>query len=385
MTADDRAGWTWIGAVARAREEAPFLVGAVTFAVFQFHGDRWLVGLTGFFIAGLIFMWLFAAAVWATFGVVRHADALAHLLGEPFGTLILTLSVIGIEVSLIASVMLTGIASPELARDTMFAVLMIVLNGLVGAALLLGGLRHKVQDYNLQGARAFLVVLLPLSVFALILPDFTVSTADATFSPLQAGFFALITILLYGVFLIMQTVRHRTFFEQPTVGDPVAESTHAPDEAHGPIRSRSYHTAMLLLTLVPIVLLSKRLAKLVDFGIVEVGAPVALGGVLIALLVLLPESMSAIAAARANLLQRSVNLLLGSALATIGLTVPAILAISLVIGHPVTLGLDNVSIVLLVLTLVISTMTFGGARTNVLQGAVHLVLFLAYLLLIFSP
>ena len=373
------------------REEAPFLVATVTFALFQFGLDATLVKAVGPetaapVIAAVFAIWLFTVALWAAFGVVRHADALAIKLGEPLGTLVLTLAVVGIEVSLIAAVMLTGADSPTLARDTMVAILMIVLGGLTGAALLIGGFLHSEQDYNLPGARAFLGVLVPLAVFALVLPEFTVSTARPTFTPLQAGFFAIITLALYGVFLAIQTVRHRSYFEQP-VPDREAdhEAAHAQPHGHGPVRSTAYHAVFLVLTLLSIVLLSKRIAKLVDFGIVEIGAPVALGGVIIALLVLTPESMAALAAARANQLQRSVNLLLGSALSTIALTLPAVLTVSLLTGAPLELGLDMAPMVLLLLTLVVCLMTFGGTRTNMLQGAVHIVLFLAYLLLIFSP
>lgn len=368
--------------MATVRDVLPFIVGAGTLAVFQFGGDAWLTGLDNPPIAALLFTWLFVAMLWATFGVVRQADALADLLGEPYGTLILTLAVIGIEVALISAVMLAGEASPTLARDTMHAVLMIVLNGLVGAALLLGGIFHREQDYNLQGARSFIAVLLPLAVISLILPKFTESTATPTFSPLQEGFFAVMAVLLYGVFLAVQTVRHRGYFEEPDIANNGSVRVR---QGHGAIGSATYHTVLLILTLVPIVLLSKRLAKLVDFGIVQAGAPIALGGVIIALLVLAPEGLAALRAARANHLQRSVNLLLGSALATIGLTVPAALAIGLAIGQPVILGLSDASAVLLLLTLVMSALTFGGVRTGVLQGAVHLVLFLAYLMLIFAP
>ncbi len=370
------------GMMSLLREQIPLIAILASLAFFQFGGDSLLVGLSDPLAAGLFFLWLFGVMLWAAFSVVRHADALAELLGEPYGTLILTIAVIGIEVSLIASIMLTGQSAPTMARDTMFAVLMIVLNGLVGFALLLGGLKHHEQDYNLQGARAFLSVLLPLSVFALVLPRFTISTADPTFSPVQAGFFALVTVLLYGVFLAIQTVRHRGFFEQPPSEGAKKDEGH---HGHGPIRSLPYHAVMLVLTLLPIVLLSKRLAKVVDFGIVQVGAPVALGGVIIAMLVLAPESMAALGSALSNRLQRSINLLLGSAVATIGLTVPAVLAIGLIFDQEVTLGLDNASMIMLLLTLVVSTMTFGAVRTSLLQGAVHLVLFFAYLMLIFSP
>ncbi|UUX50848.1 hypothetical protein NUH88_03900 [Nisaea acidiphila] len=363
---------------------SPLLVGAATLAGFQFGADGLLSGLDGHLLAGLLFIWLFGTILIGAFGVVRHADRLAEVLGEPYGTLILTLAVVGIEVALISAVMLTGDGSPTLARDTMFAVLMIVMNGLCGGALLLGGLRHGQQDYNLPGARAFIAVLAPLAVFALILPNFTTSTAEPTFDSFQAGFFALTTVLLYSVFLGIQTMRHKSFFLDPDDRGDASEETAAEKAPSGRITA-ALHGILLLVTLLPIILLSKRMATVVDYGIVQVSAPPAIGGVIIALLVLIPEGMAALQAARTNRLQRSVNLLLGSALSTIGLTVPAVLAIGLLTGEMITLGLDSVSMIILMLTLFISSMTFGGVRTNMLQGAVHLVLFCAYVMLIFRP
>ncbi|MFO7908737.1 hypothetical protein LG277_02520 [Vreelandella aquamarina] len=373
------------------REEAAFLVALLTFVILHFglHDtlNKAITPETAQPLIGVFFaVWLFAVVLWAAFNVVRHADVLAIKLGEPLGTLILTLAVVGIEVSLISAVMLTGAEAPTMARDTMTAVLMIVLGGLTGASLLIGGFFHGEQDYNLPGARAYLGVLVPLAVFALVLPDFTASTDSPSFTPVQAGFFAIITLVLYGIFLAIQTVRHKSYFEQPMqerAADHEAAPVHSHD--HGPQHATSYHAVLLLLTLVTIVLLAELIAMIVDFGIVQAGAPVALGGVIIALVVLTPESMAALAAARANQLQRSVNLLLGSALSTIGLTLPAVVAVSLITGANLQLGLDMAPMVLLLLTLVVCLMTFGGTRTNVLQGAVHIVLFLAYLLLIFSP
>ena len=267
----------------------------------------------------------------------------------------------------------------------MFAIYMIVLNGLVGLSLLLGGLRHIEQDYNLQGANAFLAVIVPLSVIALLLPRYTVSTAAPAYTPAQAAFFSLATILLYGAFLAIQTSRHSDFFMQPKSRNNGSKSRAPAVDHKGATLSPTAHALLLILTLLPIVLLSKELAKLVDFGILSLGAPAPLGGVLIAVLVLTPEGVVALRAAVADQLQRSVNICLGAALSTIGMTVPAVLAIGLVTGKTIVLGLENRDIVLLVLTLFVSALTFSSTKTNVLQGAVHIVLFLAYLFLIFSP
>jgi len=270
----------------------------------------------------------------------------------------------------------------------MFAILMIVLNGMVGTVLAIGGLRHREQQYNLQGALAYLAVITPLAAIALILPTFTQSTATPTFTPQQAIIFGTLTALLYAAFLAIQTTRHRDFFMQPKTrakdADLVAPASPEP-HGHGTVYSAPYHASLLIATLLPVVLLSKPLAKLLDHGIEQIGFPIALGGVLIAVLILSPEWTAALRAAARDQLQRAVNLSLGSALSTIGLTVPVVLAISVMTGTPIELGLSNVEIVLLAVTLFVSHMTFSGAPTNILLGLVHLVLFAAYLVLIFRP
>ncbi|MGB7934559.1 MAG: calcium:proton antiporter [Gammaproteobacteria bacterium] len=375
------------------RSESALMLGAVTTILFYIFSDTLLVGFAPDARTIVLFLWLFATMVWCAFGVVRHADCLAEMLGEPYGTLILTLAVIVIEVSMISAIMLHGENQPELARDTMFAVLMIILNGMVGLALLLGGLRHREQHYNLQGAKAFLAVLVPLAVLTLILPVFTISTELPDFTPAQALYFAAITVILYGVFLMIQTVRHTGHFMQPGkrgqpgsgAPDPLVHEETAHTHGRHELRSVSYHAVLLVLTMLPVVLLSKKLAVFVDYGVETMGAPVALGGLIVAALVLAPEGLGALRAALANRLQRSVNILLGSALATISLTVPAVLMIGLLTGRNVELGLDPVEMVMLLLTLAVSTLTFTGGRTNILQGAIHLVLFLTYIVLIFNP
>ena len=371
---------------AEVRAEAPLLFGAATTVLAYTVGEAWFADFSDPLRTAALFVWVFVAMLWSAFNVVRHADALADILGEPYGTLILTLATITIEVSLIAAIMLTGADSASLARDTMLAVVMIVLNGLVGLALLAGGQRHGEQNYNLQGARAYLAVLAPLVTMALVLPRFTTSTDTPTLSSIQAVMFGTITAVLYLTFLALQTSRHRAYFMQPK-SEAAMEDDGASDHAHDghPVGPVAFHAPLLILSMLPIVLLSKKLAALVDFGIAQLGAPAALGGVLVAVLVLAPEALAVLRAALANRLQRSVNICLGSALSTIGLTVPAVLVIGLVTGQTVVLGLGDTDMVLLILTLALSFLTFGGVRTNVMQGAVHIVVFLVYLVLIFSP
>ncbi|WP_116134704.1 calcium:proton antiporter [Tropicimonas sp. IMCC34043] len=357
--------------------------GVATAAAFTVYGESWLDHSAGLLTGLLLFLWLLVTMGTCAFTAIEHADELAERMGEPFGTLLLTLSVVTIEVVLIAMIMSTGETNPTLARDTMFSVLMIVLNAMVGTSLLVGGLAHGRQEYNLEGARSYLSVILPLAVIPLILPRFTVSTADASLSAPQSIAFALFTVLLYGVFLALQTMRHRSFFE-----DPVHPDAHQPEPDHPAPHGKGStltHLAFLVMLLVPFVVMAEELANYVDYGIAVLGAPATIGGILIASLVLLPEAVSAFKSARANRLQRSVNICLGSALSTIGLTIPTVLLIGLLTGHPIILGLDDSDIVLLATTLFLSVLTFSGGRTNVLLGLVHIVMFAVFLVLAVNP
>lgn len=363
------------------REEMALWAGALTALIVLFAGGSWFGHLDNPLLFGFLFGWLFAVMLWLSFGVVKHADCLAIKLGEPYGTLILTLSVISIEVVMITAVMLTGGENPELARDTMFSVLMIVLNGMLGVTLLVGGWKHREQSYNLQGANAYLSVIIPLAGLGLILPRFTTSAPGGQPSTLIAVFLTIMSIVLYGIFLGIQGTRHQTYFKQPD--DQQAPGGH---DDHGKltIRSTGFHAGFLFLTMLPIVLLSKKMALLVDHGISVLHAPQALGGFLVAVLVLSPEGMGAVKAALADNLQRTVNISLGSALATIGLTIPAVLLVSLTTGKTIELGLQTPEIVLLSLSILVAAVNFSGPRTNMLQGVVHLVLFFAYLMLLFD-
>jgi Ca2+:H+ antiporter len=285
---------------------------------------------------------------------------------------------------MISAVMLTGESKPAVARDTMFAVLMIILNGMVGLSLLLGGLRHHEQAYNLHGANAFLGLLVPLAVLGLVLPNYTTSSSGPTLSPFQSVFLALMCVGLYGIFVWSQTSRYREYFIAPGASREEAAKEVGHHHEDLEIRSASYHGVLLVVYLLPIALLAKQLAVPLDYGVGVVGAPQALGGLLVAAVILAPESLSAVRAAIANQMQRAVNILLGTALSTISLTVPAVLTIGLVTGKTVALGLEVVETILLLLTLAVSTLTFGGGRTSFVQGAIHFLLFLAYLTLLFE-
>jgi Ca2+:H+ antiporter len=316
------------------------------------------------------------ALIGAVLAAVHHAEVIAHRVGEPFGTFLLAIAVTVIELGLIITLMSSGGAgAATLARDTVFAAVMIILNGLVGVCILVGAFRYKEQVFQQTGVSASLATICALTVLTLVLPNFTVSEPGPVYAPSQLGFVAVVSFLLYITFVTVQTVRHRDYFlpDKPLLAD---RELHA-----GPPSNRQtlLSCVLLIACLIAVVLLAKALAPPIERTVAAAGAPIAIVGVIIAALVLLPESVAAVRAALANRLQTSLNLGLGSALATIGLTIPAVAALSLFAGLPIALGLDAKSAVLLFLTLVVSTLTLGTGRTTVLQGAVHLVIFAVYL------
>lgn len=344
--------WSWLSPV----------VALAVLAVALWLGMSWgLAVLAG----GMLVATVFAA--------VYHAEVVAHRLGEPFGTLILAVAVTVIELALIVSVM---IGAPEakagLARDTVFAAVMIVCNGIVGLSLLSGGVRHHEQGFQIQGASAALAVLAALTTLTLIVPNVTTSAPGPEFSKPQLIFAGIVSLVLYGAFVFVQTVRHRDYFLPEGAGG---------DDAHAPPPSKTdanISLVFLMLSLVAVVGLAKLLTPSVEAGLESVNAPKGVVGIVIAALVLLPEGLAALRAARANRLQTSLNLALGSALASIGLTIPAVAAVSIVLGLPLELGLTATDEVMLALTLLLGIVTLGTGRTTILQGIVHLVVFAAF-------
>ena len=361
------------------RSEFSLIIGVVTAAIFLCFGSRLVENIEHPGAMGVVFLWLFVAVLWSAISVVRHADCLAVKCGEPYGTLILTLSAITIEVMMISAAMLHGKNNPTLARDMMFAVIMIALNGLIGLSLLLGGLRHHEQNYNLQGASAYLNTIMVLAVLGLVLPNFTTSLSGPRFSTVQEVFLATTSIGLYAIFLLIQTTRHSEYFME-SKSAALALGHH-----RGPMHSTVYHAVMLILYLLVVVVLAEKFAIPLDNSIERFGMPQAFGGAIVAGLVLAPEALSGINAARKNQLQRSVNILHGSVLASIGLTIPAVLTIGMISKRSVTLGIEGGNLPLLLLTLAVSVVTFTSGKTNVLQGCIHLLLFAVFLLLIFCP
>jgi Ca2+:H+ antiporter len=360
------------------REELFLGVSLATCAIFAAAGEHIFDRLDNPFWFAVIFIWLFGVVAVSALSVARHADHLAELLGEPYGTLVMTISVTAIEVLSISAVMLHGENNPTLVRDTLFAIVMIILGGMVGVSLLAGGLRHREQHYNLQGANAYLTVIIPLALFSLSLPNFTTTTPGPTLSLAQQIFLVLVSIGLYAAFLAIQTGRHRGYF---TLGEEDGRHERPPARAG---HSVVWHSVLLIAYILPVVFLAEQLANPIDYLIETLHFPQALGGVIIAMLVAAPEAIGATRAAVVNKVQRSVNIFLGSVLSTIGLTVPIMLAISFLTDREVHLGLESANQLLLAVTLAVSVVTFASGRTNILQGAVHVVLFAAYVMLIFE-
>jgi Ca2+:H+ antiporter len=314
------------------------------------------------------------------FAAVYHAEVVAHRTGEPFGTLVLAIAVTVIETALIVSVMLTKPAeNAGLARDTVFAAVMIVCNGIVGACLLWGGARHREQAFHLQGASAALAVLAALTVLTLVLPNAASSAPGPLFTTSQLTFVAIASLVLYGSFVFVQTVRHRDYF-LPVAQDD--EDAHAPPPSN---RTALLSAGLLVVALVAVVGLAKALTPFLELGVDRLGVPKEVVGIVIAALVLLPEGLAAVKAARADRLQTSLNLALGSALATIGLTIPAVAVVAVALHQPLELGLGAKEQVLLALTLLMSVVTLGTGRTTVLQGIVHLTTFVAFLFFAVVP
>lgn len=333
------------------------------------------LGTAGLATTGIV---LVASVLVAVF----HAEVIAHRVGEPFGTLVLALAVTIIEVALIVSLMLAqGPGVDTLARDTVFATVMIVCNGVVGICLLTGAIRHHIVAFRVEGTGSALSVLVALTTLTLVVPEFTTSTSGPTYAPSQLVFAGLSSLLLYGVFVFVQTVRHRDQFLPVGLADDAnGEGEHAPTAAQAWLS-----LALLLAALVAVVGLAKLLSPSIQEGVAAIGAPPAVVGVAIALMVLMPETIAALRAAARNRMQISLNLALGSGLATIGLSIPAVALVAHLLDTPLTLGLDPKDIVLLAVTLLVSAITLAGGRATVLQGAVHLVLFAAFLFLAFVP
>ena len=359
------------------RKEWFLLVAYPVMIFFLLFGIDWKNQATGMIVLTSAFLILFVVTLLSATKVAFHAEHLAVWFGDPYGTLILTGSAISIEIFMIVTMMLNGANNPTLARDTMLSIIMIVMNGMIGASLLLGGLKHREQGYNLHGANAYLSLIMVLAVLGLVMPTFTVTMHGPSLSRHQSIVLVAVAILLYLVFLFVQTARHSQYFRDADEG---AKSSPRQKPPYPVI----LHVTCMLLYLVPVFILAKKIALPLDYAIDQLGAPPALGGFVVGLLVATPEALEGIRAALKNHVQRSVNVFLGSILGSIGLTIPVILLVSLIFHKQVILGLEHADLVMLILTLALSTVTLASGRTNILQGCIHLALFVFYVLLIFE-
>jgi Ca2+:H+ antiporter len=347
---------------------APILT-CILYAGIQFDfGGYYLILLTLGLIASIL-------------AAVHHAEVVALRVGEPLGTLVLAIAITTIEVALIVSLMLSGGKDTEiLARDTIFATEMIILNGIVGGCLLIGGIKFKEQSYKIDGVSAALTVLTAISVLTLILPNYTTTVLGPEYSESQLIFVAVVSLLLYGAFLLMQTIKHRDYFLPENAAD------HEEIHENPPTNKVSIiSTIVLIISLIVVVLVAKALSPSIESGIDAAGAPKSVVGIIIAIVVLLPEALSALKAARKNRLQSSLNLAFGSSLASIGLTIPAVAIVSIFFGLPLTLGIDLKSTVLFVLSLFIVSLSLRTGKTTSLQGIVLLVIFSVYLFTTIVP
>lgn len=347
----------------------------VTVIIFQLCAEKWFQFLDNPLVLSVVSISLLSVILLSAVRATNQAEAIGAKIGEPFSTLVLTLSVVFIEVGLIVIFMLTGKSNPTMARDTMFAVLMIVLNGLLGMALVLGALKHKEQSYNLKGVHAYFSVIMVVAVLGLILPNVTSSTEVGTLSHFQSYFLVGVSLSLFFAFLFVQTLAYRSYF----ISDSAHNSHHSADF------SLPVHIGLLIFYLLGVVFLAKKLSIPVDHAFVAFGLPEAFAGFVIALIILTPEALGALRSAVANQLQKSLNIFLGSVLATITLTLAAVIIISNLNSLDLVLGLSGSELVLLLLTLLVSINTFISGQTSLLNGLIHLILFFAYVMLIFEP
>ncbi|NML21279.1 ionic transporter y4hA [Pseudoflavitalea sp. G-6-1-2] len=332
--------------------------------------------------SGIMDLVMGVSLITVVLSAVHHAEVVAHKVGEPFGTLILALAITVIEVSLIVTIMLSeGSQNSTLARDTVFAAIMLILTGIIGLCLLVGGVRYKEQLFVKQGVSASLVALSAITILTLVLPNYTTSATGPVYSTSQLIFVAIVSLVLYLAFVLVQTKRHRDYFL------PEDKSAEEEDAHAAPPSNLTAVVSLLLLViaLAVVVILSKKLSPAIESMVVTMGAPKSLVGIIIASVILLPEGLAALRAAKRNRLQTSLNLALGSALASIGLTIPAVAIVGYFTGFTITLGIDTKSTLLLILSLFTISISFGAGRTNILQGIVLLVILATYLFTTIVP
>lgn len=346
----------------------------------------WLLYFGNFYFSGTFYSVLLSVfLIGSVLAAVHHSEVIALRVGEPFGTLLLAFAITAIEVALIISIMLgaKGLETITLARDTVYAAVMIILTGIIGCCIIVGSVKFKVQYFTLQGVSTALITLSSIIFFVLVLPNYTISHVGGEYTSLQLLFISVISLGLYLGFTMMQTIRHRSYFISPE--NKLSGNTDE-DVTEKPSKGETYISILfLVLCLGIVVLLAKLLSEDVEHIVKWAGAPKSLVGVIIAGIVLLPEGMAAIRAAKNNQIQTSLNLAFGSALASVGLSIPAIAFVSVITGIRMTLGIDVKSMILLGLSLFIITISLATGKTNIMQGFVLIAIFLVYLLTTVIP
>ena len=321
----------------------------------------------------------------AVIAAVHHAEVIAHRVGEPFGSLVLAVAVTVIEVALIVTLMASGgEKSASLARDTVFSAVIITCTGIIGLSLLVSTLRDHEVHFNPEGARAALSAMVALVTLGLVLPRFTTSLSKPEFSSSQLAFAAVASIALYALFVVTQTVRHRDYFLPVTEDGTVVtdEESHAPPPSN---RLALYSVGLLMLSLIGVVGLAKVESPSIESGVAAAGLPSTFVGVVIALLVLLPETLAAVRAAQRKRFQTSLNIALGSAMASIGMTIPAVAFASIWLDGPIVLGLGSTQIVEFALTVIVAALTIAPGRATLMQSGVHLVVFACFVFFAIKP
>lgn len=333
--------------------------------------QTWFIALMGIVLIG------------AVMSAVHHAEVIAHKTGEPYGTLVLSISITIIEVSLIIAMMLSGHEGSEfIARDAVFATVMIVVNGVIGLCIFMGGLHHHEMSFRNEGTNSALAVLTALATFILVMPMVTVSTPGPDFTKSQLAFAGIASFTLYGAFIFFQTVSHRDYYLPKAEDQKTDSDVHADEPSN---LKTAVSAFLLLLSLIVVVGLAEALSPAIEAGVKSAGAPKTVVGIAIALLVLMPEGYAAVRAARANRLQGSLNLALGSAMASIGLTIPTVAAIAIFFNLPLSLGISSLNMTLMYLSFFIGALTLAIGSTTLLQGVVHLIIFFEYLFLSLVP
>lgn len=395
MTTENANKRTTLAAVFPAKTRIRLIVVWIIVGLFMGFGGTIMGESMSPLIAVTVFLVLLLTIIGAAFGVVKEADELAHKLGEPYGTLILTLSIVSIEVILISAVLLGPGENPTIGKDSIFSVMMIIMNLVIGLCILAGGFKYGEQEYNAQGTMSYLGMIIMLGGLAMILPNYIEGAGGGMFSTTQAITLSSLIIILYGIFLFLQMKDYRHLYVQPTAGSMDIRFKarlmrtiyhHENDQTADGSKTEMWIRSVILIAMIlPIVLLSHNMAVVVDFGITAANLPPLLGGILIAVIVFTPESMTAVKAALNNEFQRAINLCHGAFVSTMGLTVPSVLIIGLLTEKAVLFGMSATETILFVITLLLSVITFLGKRTTPIVGIMHLVLFAVFIMLIFNP